>query len=180
VVADSKRKSPTPAQLQWAFACHLAYCAYLVYTVTMADVSTTLRLGPVSPASSGPLYQQIVDGIKREVLANRLTAGSALPSYRVLAEQLLVSLITVKRAYEELEREGITFSRQGLGTFVAARGNDRTRADRRAVAREALRSAIHAGREAGMVDRELVQMLRDELKSPATESIDSPMRGSAP
>ena len=95
----------------------------------MADSSAILQLGPISPAASGPLYQQIVDGIKREVLANRLTAGSALPSYRVLAEQLLVSLITVKRAYEELEREGITFSRQGLGTFVAARGNDRTRAD---------------------------------------------------
>jgi GntR family transcriptional regulator len=145
----------------------------------MADSSAILRLGPVSAAASGPLYQQIVDGIKREVLANRLTAGSALPSYRVLAEQLLVSLITVKRAYEELEREGITFSRQGLGTFVAARGNDRTRADRRAMARDALRSAIAAGRQAGITDRELIQMLRDELKSSPTESSDEIIRGNA-
>jgi GntR family transcriptional regulator len=145
----------------------------------MADASAILRLGPVSPAASGPLYQQIVDGIKREVLANRVTAGSALPSYRVLAEQLLVSLITVKRAYEELEREGITFSRQGLGTFVAARGNDRTRADRRAMARDALRSAIAAGRQAGITDRELIQMLRDELKSSPTESSDEIIRGNA-
>jgi GntR family transcriptional regulator len=145
----------------------------------MADSSAILRLGPVSPAASGPLYQQIVDGIKREVLANRLTAGSALPSYRVLAEQLLVSLITVKRAYEELEREGITFSRQGLGTFIAARGNDRTRADRRAMARDALRSAIAAGRQAGITDRELIQMLRDELKSSPTESSDEIIRGNA-
>jgi GntR family transcriptional regulator len=145
----------------------------------MADSSAILRLGPISAAASGPLYQQIVEGIKREVLANRLTAGSALPSYRVLAEQLLVSLITVKRAYEELEREGITFSRQGLGTFVAARGNDRTRADRRAMARAALRSAIHAGREAGISDRELMQMLRGEMKPELTESTDEPIRGSA-
>ncbi|MDP9009414.1 MAG: GntR family transcriptional regulator [Pseudomonadota bacterium] len=145
----------------------------------MTDAPTHLYLGPLSPAS-GPLYQQIVDGIKREVLADRLTAGSALPSYRVLAEKLLVSLITVKRAYEELEREGITFSRQGLGTFVAASGNDRTRADRRAVARDALRSAIHSGRQAGVTDRELIQMLRDELKSQLTESNDEPIRGSAP
>ena len=121
-----------------------------------------------------------MDGIKREVLADRLIAGSALPSFRVLAEQLLVSLITVKRAYEELEREGITFSRQGLGTFVAARGNDRTRADRRAVARSALRSAIHSGRQAGVTDRELIQMLRDELKSQPAESNHEPIRGSAP
>lgn len=145
----------------------------------MTDAPTNLHLGPLSPAL-GPLYQQIVDGIKREVLADRLTAGSALPSYRVLAEQLLVSLITVKRAYEELEREGITFSRQGLGTFVAVRGNDRTRADRRAAARDAMRSAIRAGRQAGVTDRELIQMLRDELKSRPIDSNDEPIRGSAP
>jgi GntR family transcriptional regulator len=135
----------------------------------VSDPAVIPQLGPISAAAPGPLYQQIVDGIKREVLANRLSAGSALPSYRVLAEQLLVSLITVKRAYEELEREGITYSRQGLGTFVAARGNDRTRADRRAKAREALKSAIHAGREAGMSDRELLQMLRDEFKTGPAE-----------
>jgi GntR family transcriptional regulator len=143
----------------------------------MPEIPPTVTLGPVSAAAAGPLYQQIVDGIKREVLADRLTAGSALPSYRVLAEQLLVSLITVKRAYEELEREGITFSRQGLGTFVAARGNDRTRADRRGVARDALRSAISAGRQAGATDRELIQMLRDELKAQSTEPHDEAIRG---
>jgi GntR family transcriptional regulator len=142
----------------------------------MPEPSLRIRLGPISPAAPGPLYQQIVDAIKREVLANRLTAGFALPSYRALAEELLVSLITVKRAYEELEREGITFSRQGLGTFVAVNGNDKTRADRRAAAREALRSAIHAGRDAGLSDREITHMLRDELKTKATEE---PLRGKA-
>jgi GntR family transcriptional regulator len=145
----------------------------------MSELPPMVSLGPISAAAAGPLYQQIVDGIKREVLANRLTAGSALPSYRALAEQLLVSLITVKRAYEELEREGITFSRQGLGTFVAARGNDRTRAEQRAMARAALRSAINAGRQAGITDRELLQMLRDELKSQPIDSHHEPIRGSA-
>jgi GntR family transcriptional regulator len=142
----------------------------------MTEDALKLRLGPLSAAASGPLYQQIVDGIKREVLANRLTAGSALPSYRVLAEALLVSLITVKRAYEELEREGITYSRQGLGTFVATRGNDRTRADRRGAALEALRSAVDAGRQAGLNDRELMQMLREVLKSRAPESTESVLK----
>jgi GntR family transcriptional regulator len=146
----------------------------------MSDMPSIARLGPISPAAPGPLYQQIVDGIKREVLADRLSAGSALPSYRVLAEQLLVSLITVKRAYEELEREGITYSRQGLGTFVAARGNDRTRADRREKARDALRSAMHAGREAGVSDRELLQMLRDELKSRPAGLAEELTRGGVP
>jgi GntR family transcriptional regulator len=145
----------------------------------MTDSVSKLRLGPISPAASGPLYQQIVENIKREVLANRLTAGSVLPSYRALAEELLVSLITVKRAYEELEREGVTFSRQGLGTFVATHGNDRTREDRRAAAREALRSAVQAGREAGLSDRELSQMLRDELKSGTATDQTNHHRGHA-
>jgi GntR family transcriptional regulator len=127
----------------------------------------TLRIGPISPAAPGPLYQQIVDAVKREIAADRLIPGSPLPSFRVLAEELLVSLITVKRAYEELEREGIIFRRQGLGTFVSERGHDRTRAANRAAARERIAAGVHAGREAGMTDRELQQVLREELKKAA-------------
>ena len=75
----------------------------------------SFMLGPISPAAPGSLYQQIVDGLKREISEGRVTAGAPLPSFRVLAEDLLVSVITVKRAYEELEREGIIYRRQGLG-----------------------------------------------------------------
>jgi GntR family transcriptional regulator len=128
-----------------------------------------LRLGPISAAAPGALYQQIIDAIKREVAAGRLAPGSALPSFRVLAEQLLVSLITVKRAYEELEREGIIHRHQGLGTFVAERGDARSRAVRRTAAEGAIAEAVRAGREAGMTDRELQQLLRDALRSAARE-----------
>jgi len=124
----------------------------------------TPLLGPISPAAPGALYQQIVDAIKREVAAGRLAPGSPLPSFRVLAEQLMVSLITVKRAYEELEREGIIYRAQGIGTFVAERGHDRTREVRRDAAEEAIAAAVRAGREAGMSDRDLQQLLRVALK----------------
>src|SRR5580698_8604809 len=124
----------------------------------------SLRLGPISAAVPGALYQQIVDAVKREVGAGRLAPGSALPSFRALAEELLVSVITVKRAYEELEREGIIYRRQGLGTFVAEHGHHRTRAGRRAVAEQSIAAAIGAGREAGMSDRELQQVFREALK----------------
>jgi GntR family transcriptional regulator len=124
----------------------------------------SLRLGPLSAAVPGALYRQIVDAVKREVGAGRLAPGSALPSFRALAEELLVSVITVKRAYEELEREGIIYRRQGLGTFVADLGHDRTRAGRRTTAEQAISQAISAGREAGMSDRELQQAFRDALK----------------
>jgi GntR family transcriptional regulator len=121
-------------------------------------------IGPISPAAPGALYQQIVDAIKREVAAGRLAPGSALPSFRALAEELMVSLITVKRAYEELEREGIIYRAQGIGTFVAERGHDRTREVRRDAAAEAIATAVRAGREAGMSDRDLQQLLREALK----------------
>jgi GntR family transcriptional regulator len=126
-----------------------------------------LRLGPISAAAPGALYQQIVEAFKREIAAERIAPGSPLPSFRALAEELLVSLITVKRAYEELEREGIIYRRQGLGTFVADRGHDRMRASRRATAREGIAAGVRAGREVGMTDRELQQILREELKKTA-------------
>lgn len=135
----------------------------------MSPSIPTLRLGPISPAAPGALYQQIVDAFKREIAAERIAPGSALPSFRVLAEELMVSLITVKRAYEELERDGIIFRRQGLGTFVAERGYARMRSARRAAARDSIVAGVRAGREGGMSDRELTQILRDELKKTATK-----------
>ncbi len=133
----------------------------------MTPPAQPLRLGPISPAAPGALYQQIVDAFKREIAAERITPGSPLPSFRALAEELLVSLITVKRAYEELEREGIIYRRQGLGTFVADRGHDRMRASRRAAARDSIAAGVRSGREVGMTDRELQQVFREELKNNA-------------
>src|SRR5579862_7044109 len=108
-----------------------------------------LRFGPISPAAAGPLYEQIVAAVKREVSAGRLKPGDPLPSVRALAAELLVSLITVKRAYDELERDGILYSRQGLGTFIADAGAEQTRRDKRDTVRTALRQAVAAGREGG-------------------------------
>src|SRR5687768_13164964 len=108
----------------------------------MPSSTPSLRLGPISPAAPGALYQQIVDAFKRAIAAERIAPGSGLPSFRALAEELMVSLITVKRAYEELERDGIIFRRQGLGTFVAERGYTRMRAARRAAARDNIAAGV--------------------------------------
>lgn len=109
-----------------------------------------LRIGPISPAGSGPLYQQIVAGFKREIGDNRLPEGAPLPSFRLMAKQLLVSVITVKRAYEELEREGIVYRCQGLGTFVAANGRNRSRASKQKRAKALIQSAIKEANESGL------------------------------
>jgi len=124
---------------------------------------STLQFPPLSTGGAAPLYQQIVEAIRREVASGRMPALSPMPSFRALAAQLAVSLITVKRAYEELERDGLILRHQGLGTFVAPGGGHRSRAERRNAAIAALRSAVRAGREAGLEDRELVEILQREL-----------------
>lgn len=130
----------------------------------MINDRKTFLLGPISPAADGALYQQIVDRVKREVSEGRLKPGATLPSFRVLAEDLLVSLITVKRAYEELEREGIIFRRQGLGTFVAEQGHDRSRETKLAAAKNLLREGFREAAEAGLKPAELLELAREILK----------------
>jgi DNA-binding transcriptional regulator YhcF (GntR family) len=78
---------------------------------------TLLRFGPISTAADGPLYEQVTAAIMREIAAGRLKPGDPLPSIRRLATDLLVSVITIKRAYDELEQVGIIYSRQGVGAL---------------------------------------------------------------
>lgn len=73
----------------------------------------------LSQADSRPMYLQIMDSIKQLILKGEWVAGQALPSIRELAVSVKVSVITVKRAYQELEREGVIVTRHGLGSFVA-------------------------------------------------------------
>ena len=73
----------------------------------------------LSNSSGVPIYQQIVAQIKEHILRGALREGEALPSMRLLAQQLRISVITTKRAYEELEREGFIYTVTGKGSYVA-------------------------------------------------------------
>ena len=73
----------------------------------------------ISSNSKEPLFQQIKEHIKEQIFSGELKEGDALPSMRVLAKELKVSVITTKRAYEDLEQEGFVISAVGKGTFVA-------------------------------------------------------------
>ena len=74
----------------------------------------------ISTLSQTPIYEQIQNQIKEMVLSGQLKADEQLPSIRLMAKDLKVGIITVKRAYEELEKEGIVVNLQGRGCFVAA------------------------------------------------------------
>lgn len=72
----------------------------------------------ISNASGVPIYEQIEEQIKSQIMTGELSAGDALPSMRVLAKELRISVITTKRAYEDLERDGFIESVVGKGSFV--------------------------------------------------------------
>lgn len=73
----------------------------------------------IATSSKVPLFEQIKEQIKEQIFSGELKEGDALPSMRVLAKDLKVSVITTKRAYEDLEQEGFVISAVGKGTFVA-------------------------------------------------------------
>ena len=125
----------------------------------------TLTIPPVSPAARGPLYEQIVEGLKREISEGRLSPGAPLPSFRQLAAELMVSVITVKRAYEELEHEGIIYRKQGLGTFVTHDGATRSREVKRSRVEELLRESLREAREAGLTTDELLTLVQNLVMS---------------
>ena len=78
----------------------------------------------ISNSSSSPIYEQITRQIKDHILQGELKAGDALPSMRVLAKELRISLITTKRAYEELERDGFIETVPGKGCFVSEKNTE--------------------------------------------------------
>jgi GntR family transcriptional regulator len=130
--------------------------------------SKRLLIPPISPAGPGTLYEQIVEGLTREISEGRLAPGTPLPSFRVLAADLLVSVITVKRAYEDLEREGLVYRRQGLGTFVAEAADDKSRDAKRARAEALVREAVREATEAGLSHRDIARLIHDILHDERT------------
>ena len=114
----------------------------------------------ISNASNLPIYEQIVEGIKRHISSGELREGDMLPSIRALAKDLRISVITTKRAYEELEREGFIYTVAGKGCFVAARSTEWMREDLLRQIEEHLQEIARLAAAAGVSGEELCQMLR--------------------
>ena len=114
----------------------------------------------ISNASNLPIYEQIVEGIKRHISSGALREGDMLPSIRALAKDLRISVITTKRAYEELEREGFIYTVAGKGCFVAARSTEWMREDLLRQIEGHLQEIARLAAAAGVSGEELCQMLR--------------------
>lgn len=113
----------------------------------------------VSNASSDPIYAQIKNQLKAAIINDQLAPGDKLPSIRRLASQLRVSVITTKRAYDELELEGFIDSVQGRGSFVASKNTELLKEEQRKKVEEHLRSALASARATGLSVSDLKELI---------------------
>lgn len=111
-----------------------------------------------------PLYEQIKKQITEQIVNGRLLPEDPLPSIRALAKELEISVITVKKAYDDLETEGFIVTRQGKGSVVAQAGAEFVREAKLKAMQNSLEEAIAKGRELNMDDEEMVRMLELLLK----------------
>jgi GntR family transcriptional regulator len=109
----------------------------------------------LSPASPDPMYKQVTDQIRDGIATGALQPGEKLPSIRELAKALDISVITTKRAYMDLEQEGLIMTRAGMGSFVAEVDHQQLRQDKLAEIVVELRRVLAIGRKFGISAEEI-------------------------
>ena len=112
----------------------------------------------ISNKDDRPIYEQIVSQFKEMIISGKLKSGEALPSIRALAKDLRISVITTKRAYEELERDGFIETVAGKGSFVAEQDTEAIREEKLKAIEEQMRSIIQEGRICGIDIDTLTEM----------------------
>ena len=113
----------------------------------------------ILPQGSLAIYEQIVNQLKNAIVTGGLKAGDALPSIRSLAAELSVSVITTKRAYEELEKEGLIRSVAGKGFYVCEYNTDYLREKQLMMFEKRLGEVIYEAKQAGLGCDELIEMV---------------------
>ena len=114
----------------------------------------------ISNSSEQPIYEQIISQIKDNIIKGALKEAEILPSIRSLARDLKISVITTKRAYEELEREGFITIVPGKGTYVAAQNKDLLKESRIRIVEDKLVEAVNAAKSIELSFEELSEMLK--------------------
>jgi len=114
----------------------------------------------ISQTSGVPIYQQIADSFRADILEGRLKEGEYLPSIRGLARDLKISVITTMKSYETLEQEGLVTAVQGKGYVVNAQDGNMLKEQHMRKVEEGLMQAIGSARVAGLSENELIDMLK--------------------
>ena len=113
----------------------------------------------ISNTSEAPLYQQIKDQIKDAILKEEFVEGDALPSIRAFANDLKVSVLTIRRVYDELEQEGFVTSQVGIGTFVSTSNIELLRDSKRRLVEKKMLDMIQTAKSLGIRKDELNAMM---------------------
>lgn len=111
-----------------------------------------------------PIYEQIIFQIKQLILTGQLTTGTSLPAMRSLAKSLRVSVITVQKAYEELQRDGFIDSVVGKGTFVSTPDIDKIQKEYLSEIEKHLDEVINLMKNSGLSTKEMVAMFENKIK----------------
>ena len=113
----------------------------------------------ISSNNSKPIYEQITSQIKAKIMSGELAAGQPIPSMRALAKAIHVSVITVQKAYEDLQRDGFIETTVGRGSFVSALNKDFMQEEQQRKAEEHLQAAADIGRANGISLEKLLELL---------------------
>lgn len=113
----------------------------------------------ISNISKEPIYEQIKNQLKKQILLGEIREGDLLPSIRSLAKELGVSVITTKRAYDDMEAEGYIATMQGKGSYVLGTNTEHLREQKLCEIEELLQTAINKAESIGMEQERLVEML---------------------
>ena len=114
----------------------------------------------ISNSSDKPIYEQISSQIKSKIISGELKAGDALPSMRLLAKELHISVITTQRAYCDLERDGFIQSITGKGSFVAGSNTQLLKEHQLQLVQEHLEQAVSIAQSSAITCQELQEILR--------------------
>lgn len=114
----------------------------------------------ISNSTSKPIYEQISEQIKEHIFKGILNEGDMLPSIRSLAKELHISVITTKRAYEELERDGFIETVRGKGSFVASQNKELLKEKKMKIIEDKLYEVVDEAAKLGLTYEELSEMLK--------------------
>lgn len=120
----------------------------------------------VSPLNPDPMYKQVTDQIKDAIAKGAVKPGDKLPSIRELSLDLKISIITIKRAYSDLESDGYIITRPGLGSFVADINKEKLREEKLAEIKDSILKIIKTAEKFGITQDEILSLLKEIEENP--------------
>jgi GntR family transcriptional regulator len=119
----------------------------------------------LSPLNPDPMYKQVTDQVKDAIATGVIEPETKLPSIREMSKELNISIITVKRAYADLEKEGYIYTRSGLGSFVSEVNREELRREKLAEIQEKIAKILKAGEKFNITAKDVLAIIQEAKES---------------